>query len=127
MALDWTPIVQFAKDMLATYGRGVTVGQYAKGPADSNRRWAGAGAPTVLSTVSANACFVPPIRDEFGRSIATDDMLARVDEIALIGQTNPDIEKYNFILDDGVKYSVDWAWTLKPGSAILLYAFGVCR
>ncbi len=128
MAQDWTSIVAFAQQMIAQYGRTIAVQELSGVAADSNKPWRGVGgAPSVLNSVTTMGCFVPPVKDEFGRSIATDDMLDKVEEVVLIGQTTTDIEKFTTILDGGSRYRIEWGWTLKPGSTILLYAFGVCR
>lgn len=125
---DWSPIVLIAQTMIAQYGRAIDVLKLSSTPADSVKPWRGPGQAGVADIVSTIGVFVPPTGDEFGRSIANEDMLARIDQIALIGQTATDIEKYDVIIDsDGLRYKVEWSWVLKPGSVIILYAFGVCR
>ncbi len=125
--IDWSGIVTFAQEMIATYGRDINISKYASGPTDPDRRWRGAGVPTLADSVSSKGAFVPATGSEFGRSIANDDMLANVEQIILVGQTSPDTEKYTHIEDGPVTYKIEWAWILKPGPTIVLYAFGVCR
>jgi hypothetical protein len=130
MAVDWTDTIAFAKEMIAEYGRVIQIEKLSAGPADPTpgKRWRGAGVPTVADSVTASGVFLPPSGDEFGAKIATEDMLAEVEQIVLVGQTPSVVTEYNSILDsDNLRYAIKWTWWLKPGNDILLYAFGVCR
>jgi hypothetical protein len=126
--MDWTSTIAFATKMISDYGRDIKVQKLSGTAADPNRPWRGQGEPFVEKELVVKACFVPPTVDEFGRKIASEQLLASVEQIALIAPTTENIEAFNSILDvDNSRHRIDWAWTLKPGSDILLYAFGVCR
>jgi len=127
MERDWSTLIATVRRLLDRNGRSVTIQQLSAVPTDSERPWRGATTPTVAVTRTLKACFVPPTADEFGRSIASEDMLASVEQVALIEPSDIELEKFDTILDGGSRYAIKWSWTLKPGSTILLYAFGVIR
>lgn len=127
MERDWSTMVATVRRLLDRNGRSVSIQQLGAIAADSTRPWRGAATPTVAVTRTLKACFVPATADEFGRSIANDDMLASVQQIALMEPSDIELEKFDTILDGGSRYAIKWSWTLKPGSTILLYAFGVVR
>lgn len=127
MERDWTSVLTTVKRALDRSGRNISIQRLSGVAADSTRPWRGAATPTVATTHTVRACFVPPSSDDFARSIASDDMLATVEQIALVEPNGIELESFDTILDGGLRYAIKWAWVLKPGSTILLYAFGVKR
>ena len=74
------------------------------------------------------ATFVPPAGTGFGKDLVTPEMLARVQQVCLVGPSSTfDINRTSDVLDGGVKWMVDWVYELKPAGVSLLFAVGVKR
>jgi len=127
MERDWSSFVALAKRLIDKNGRSVNIELLSKGPADANKPWRGNATPATSISTVVKACFVPATTEMFGRTIANDDMLAKTDQIALVAQSTSNLENYTSINDGNSRYKIEWVWTLKPGSVIIMYAFGICR
>jgi hypothetical protein len=127
MATDYVEFVQLAQELIAENGRVVTFQKFAATAVDGNKPWKGAGTPTIAQTKTIPAMFVPASGSGFGRDIVTEELLNRVEQVALIAPTDVSLEDFHVILDDGVRWNIDWAQVLKPGATIVLYVFGVKR
>lgn len=133
MATDYTEFVTLAKDLVKENGREVTLQRLSATPADSTKSWKGAGAPTVVQSVAnVPAVFIPSIGFassgfEFGRRVMDDNLLKRVEQVALIAQQVVNIEQFSTILDSSVSWKIEWIETLKPANDVLLYLVGVKR
>lgn len=96
--------------------------------ADPSRPWRGAGEPVVEQSVATKGVFVPPFSNEsLGKNFISDELMSRADQVLLIGPNTIDLTTFNGVLDDGVRWNVEWVQVLRPADSVLLYAFGVCR
>ncbi len=127
MATDYTESVQLAQELIAENGRYVTLQMLAATAADAAKPWKGAGTPTVAQTKAVPAVFVPASGSGLGRDIVKEELLDRVEQVALVAPTDVSLEGFHVILDDGVRWNIDWAQVLKPGATVVLYVFGVKR
>lgn len=128
MATDFTEFVALAQELIADNGRPVSLVQMSAAAADPDKPWNGPGTPTELLRVdNVPACFVPPSGSGFGRDIATPEQLARCEQVVLIAPGAQDYSAIGVVVDDGVRWKVQWTTVLKPGPLTVLYAFGVKR
>lgn len=127
MATDYTEFAQLAQELISENGRTVTLQKLDATAADASKPWKGAGAPTVAQSKAVPAVFVPPSGSGLGRDIVKEELLDRVEQVALVAPTDVSLEDFHTILDDGVRWNIDWAQVLKPGPTVVLYVFGVKR
>lgn len=125
MGYDYAPSVALAQRLIERYGRIVQVQQLSASVADPDKPWEGPGVPTVLQSQDCHACFVPASGGALGTSIIPDQLLARVEKVALVEPTAVDMREFNQILDGTVLLGVEWVQAFAPGDTILLYVFGI--
>lgn len=127
MVTDYTEFVQLAQELIAENGRQVVLQKLEATALDAYKPWKGPGVPTVASTETLMAVFVPASGSSLGRDIVNKELLGRVEQVALIAPTDVSLEDFHAILDDGVRWNIDWIQVLRPGTLTVLYVFGVKR
>lgn len=127
MATDYTEFVELAQELIAENGRQIKIQKLDATAADTSKPWKGPGTPTVDTEKSLPAVFVPASGSSLGRDIVKEELLDRVEQVALVAPTDVSLEDFHVILDDGVRWNIDWAQALKPGPMVVLYVFGVKR
>lgn len=125
MGYDYGPSVALAQRLIERYGRVVQVQQLSGTAADPEKPWEGPGVPTVLQSQNCHACFVPATGGALGQNIVPEQLLARVEQVALVEPTTVDMSEFNQILDGTLVLGVEWVQTFRPGPTILLYVFGI--
>jgi hypothetical protein len=125
--MDFVKLAATVVRLIDKNGRTVTFQALVATAADASKPWEGPASPAVATTVNAKGVFVPASGEELGRALVSEELLARVDEVALVAPNATDLEPFNVILDGGVRWRVEWVKTLKPADQVLLYVFGVCR
>lgn len=125
MAYDYSEVIEAAKEAIEEYGRDVVFVKQSQVPSNPDKPWLGSGGSQI--TQAASAVFVPASGSDLGIESVTDEMLSRVEEVCIVGQTPQDIGDFGSIVDSSVTYKVEWAQTLKPANDIILYVFGVKR
>ena len=124
--MDWQPFVDLATEMIATYGRNVTIQKFTSAPADPTKP--GEGNQTITQSIVVKACFVPVSGFDLGQSFAAEDLFKTSEQVCMIGQQTVNLEGFHTILDsDNTKWRIETGQTLAPGDTILLYAFGIRR
>lgn len=127
MITDYTEFVQLAQELIAENGRNVSLQKLDATATDASKPWKGPGVPTVLVERALPAVFVLASGSGLGRNIVKDELLDRVEQVALVPPTDVSVEDFHVILDDGVRWNIDWAQALRPGQMVVLYVFGVKR
>lgn len=127
MATNYPKLVATAQRLINNSGRSIIVQQLDSGPANPDKPWEGAGAPTVKDAEPVIGTFVPHTSSGFGMSFIDEELLKRVEQVVLVAQATKDIEKFHLIVDSNTEWRIDWAQVLKPANEVLLYAFGVVR
>lgn len=128
-ATDFTEYVDLARELIDENGRSVTFQELASTPADANKPWAGAGVPTVMTTVSAFAVFLPDSGSGLGLQLEDDELFKSAEQVLLVAPPagGEDLSTFHAVLDDGVRWRITVAKVLKPGPIPVLYAMGVAR
>lgn len=129
MALDYAPILADAQQLIADTGRLTTFEILSATPADPAKPWRGPAAPAVANSRATMATFVPAQGADLGRMGISEQLLARVEQVALVAG---DASGFNYegatsATDSGVRWRIDWVQTLRPGGTSLLYAMGMKR
>lgn len=127
MATDYNDYIQLANELIAENGRSVTFQKLSSTPVDPAKPWKGAGTPTVTQSKEVAAVFVPAQGASLGRDIVNEELLSRVDQVAIVAPTDVPLHNFNVVIDEGVRWNVNWVQELKPGSLTVLYVFGVNR
>lgn len=126
--MDYAKLAATALRLIEATGRSVTFERLVKEAADPSKPWRGAQEQAVDATLTQAATFVPPTGAGLGKETVTPEMLARVQQVCLVGPSATfDLNRTSAIIDGGVKWMVDWVYELKPGSTSLLFAIGVKR
>lgn len=117
------------KRLIAKNGRKIKVQRLSATAADSNKPWQGAGEPTSAQEISTVGAFIPHTGlQDLGKYLDVDEeLLKRCDQVVLIPGMATDLGQFNMVLDDSVKYSIEWVRALKPGTVTTLYAMGLRR
>lgn len=71
------------------------------------------------------ACFVPASSGGLGNDLVTEDLLARVNQVALVAPTDIDLRLHNVVIDNGTSWKIEWVQTLQPANEPLLYVIGI--
>lgn len=127
MATDYTEFVTLAQTLIAENGRLVKIQQLSSTALDPSKPWKGPGSPTVTTERELMAVFVPASGSGLGKDIVKEELLNRVEQVALIAPTDIGLANFNMILDAGSRWNIDWAQELRPGPLTVLYVFGVKR
>lgn len=126
-ALDYNELVLVAQELIADTGRAITLQKLSATAADVNKPWNGPATPTVSTSVNTVGTFVPHQGSDLGKTLVSEELLARCEQVLLVAPTQSDISEMNFVVDTSIKWKIDWVQVLKPGATIVLYVFGVSR
>lgn len=120
-----------ATEMMAEYGRSITLVKFSETPSDASKPWN--GRTGVDTTLTLNAVFVPPntVR-QFGLTALGEgteyiDMITRSEQIAICNPDTEDVREYTALQDGGIEYGIIATQVLKPGDKRLLAFIGVRR
>lgn len=125
--MDYASILIDATAAIADTGRSVTLIRLSSVATDPAKPWNGPASPTVAESYSLMATFVPAWGYTFGTYGVTEEMLKRVNEIAMIASDGTSLERFSAIEDNGERYAIEWYQRLSPGDTALLYLFGIKR
>jgi hypothetical protein len=126
--MDYARAVALAQRLILKNGRAIDVIRFSPTAADANKPWRGPGTPTVAQTVSTTAVFLPHASlGDLGKLGIDEEMLKRVEQVALVAGGATDLSSFNAFVDGGSRWKIDWVRELKPGSTSVLYAIGVKR
>lgn len=127
-ATDYTEFVALAQELITDNGRALAFQRLESVPDNPAQPWKGAGTPTVVEQISGvYGVFVPAKGSDLGRSFVSEELLKKVDQMVLVAGRTEDLEQFDLIVDDGLKWRIEWAQVLRPGPLVVLYSFGVCR
>lgn len=124
--MDYVKLAGTAQRLIAKTGRVVTLQRLSSEPANEDKPWKGPGAPTVEQEKEVRATFVPA-SGGLGRDLVDEELLKRVEQVALIAPSDVDLEVFNLVKDGESKWKIEWIQTLRPADQVLLYVFGVKR
>jgi hypothetical protein len=131
MAYDYSEDLALAKELIAEYGRSVTVQHLSAGSATSDTPWKGAGTPTVDKSHRTMGAFLPLSgSNDLGKLVRDKELLKRCEQVVLIpgtGKSSTDLGDFVRILDNATLWKIEWVKELKPGDTSLLYVMGVKR
>lgn len=125
--MDYVKLAATVTRLINKNGRSTVLQKMESEPADPDKPWKGAGTPTVATEVSAKGVFVPPTGDALGGEFISTELLSRASEVLLVGPNVTDLTEFNAVVDNAVRWRIEWCYTLRPADSILLYAFGVKR
>ena len=129
MVLDYAELLTEVQELINVTGRTVTFSKLVASGADSDKPWKPTGGADPASEVSCKATFVPLASTaELGMNLTDDELFKRCSQVCLVagGQTQ-DLSRHNLLSDGGVPYRIEAVKVLKPGSVVMLYAFGVMQ
>lgn len=126
-AFNYTSSKTLATTLIGDFGRSVTIQKFSANVSDAERPWLGPGQPVVETSKTVKAVFIPPISLDWGKASITDEMLNRVEQVAMVETSDVNLLDFTCILDSGVRWMINWAQELKPGDVTVMYVFGVKR
>lgn len=130
---DYTDDQDMALEMIQEYGRNVKIQLVSEASADPTKPWKGAAVvQPVTSSHDLPMVFVPPSSaSQLGLRGIDEALFKTFSQIVICGPGSTfteDLKGYTFIIDeDGSRWRILWSETLRPGSATVLYFFGVAR
>lgn len=131
---DYTYIADRAKDLIAKFGRPITVIQYDDTIDDPTKPWRGAAdlRSTPIAEVVAFGVFVEPIGARaLGISTQAGELLKRADAILLVSlgsaSSGVDLSLFDEVVDGARRWKIEVVEKLQPGDLTLLYFLGVKR
>jgi len=125
--MDYARAVALAQRLIDKNGRGITVQQLSATPADANKPWKGAGAPTVAAQATPKGVFVPASGNDLSSFGIDNELLKRVEQVVLIAADGTNAFDEFHRISDGVLFKIEWVRVLKPGDTVIIYAMGVKR
>lgn len=129
MAYDYSSDVAFAQEMVAEYGRPVTMVKDVPGTVDASDPL---GAPDDDPETVANVLAVvvyPSGLVNLGLSVRSRELMKEAEQIAIVAADGVnDFSRFTRIIDtDGSVWAVRSTEVFKPGDTTLLYYIGVNR
>lgn len=125
MSYDYAPDVQFAKDLIAEYGRFVTLMAWDSSPADPTQPWrVGDVTTTPDKTEQVYAAWLSPSAGAaLGITASREQGGRKWDAILLLPQldSGDSLEDFNAVQSMGVTYRIDKIEDFTPGETTLLY------
>lgn len=122
---DYFEMAQIATQQIKDFGKVVTLWKLEIEPADPNRPWEGATVQSRKEPLEVFAVFVGKNKSAFGRMLIRDELLNRVDQVALIAPVQEGLTDYNLLADAGTYWTIDFIETLKPADITLLHTVGL--
>lgn len=126
MSEFYDEMILVANELITEFGRNVSFQEFSKNITDANKPWKG-GTEIIEQVDDVPACFVPLAGSDLGKLGISEELLKRTDQIALVAPVQENLERMHAILDDGVRYKIDWIKTLRPATQTVLYVIGVTR
>ncbi len=125
---DHSKFAELASRLIAKSGRLITLQKLSAG-ANASMPWRGAEAQVPTEPVTLFGAFLPASGSGLGTIVTNKDLLARVEQVALVAPTQDGtaLEEMTLMQDGGNTYRIDWVQVLKPGDQTCLYVFGVCK
>lgn len=125
---DHSDFLELAREMIAEEGREVTFAKLSAGPADPDKPWKGAGAPTPIEPVTTLAVFLPD-GSGLGKLTEDNDLFKTSENVLLVAPpvTGENLEGYHIITDGGERWKINICKTVRPADLAVLYAMGVSR
>lgn len=124
--MNYQKLAGTAKRLIAATGRPITLVKLSSTPSNQDRPWNGPENPTVEDELETIATFVPA-GSGLGKQLVDEELLKRVEQVALIAPENSILESYNLIEDDSKDWKIEWMQVLKPANQVLLHIIGVKR
>lgn len=128
---DYAPITATASQLIAKYGRAITLQSESVTPADANAPWDGPaqwddGTAAAERKVAATGVFVGAGATEF-KDIAGGLIRRGKSGFLISGSLSVDVADFDSIKDGTDLWKIDRVETLKPGSDVVLYGVEVSR
>lgn len=126
--MDYARAQALALKLITKNGKQVVFQRLDATAADPAMPWKGAGTPTVAQSVTTVGVSLPHASlVDLGFLSVDDELLKRTEQVLLVPGGATDLEPFTNILDQGVRWRIEWVRTLKPATTTVLYAFGVKR
>lgn len=127
MAFDYSPVLLVANNLIAEFGRSITLNQIDKTAADPTKPWKGSNGTRVkLADTMGVFAAVSSLR-KLGEGWIDDELLKTATMLCLVGGQELPFELADVIQDGTQEWKVEWAEVLQPGTPKLLFAFSVTR
>lgn len=126
--MDYARAQALAQRLIQKNGKAVTFQRLSATPADPEKPWKGPGTPTVAESHDTVAVSLPHASlVDLGFMRVDDDLLKRTEQVLLVPGGSVDLEPFTNLLENGVRWRIEWVRTLRPATVTVLYAFGVKR
>lgn len=125
---DHSDFLELAREMIEEDGREVQFAQLSAGPADPDKPWKGAGAPTPINLVTTFAVFLPD-GSGLGKITEDNELFKTSENVLLVAPptSGENLETYHVVLDGGQRWKINVVKTVQPADLAVLYAMGVSR
>lgn len=133
MAFDYAPIQITAADLVADFGRSITLTKFNVTEQDPANPYLGSTNPRLspLATVTTFGVGVNPLQAErLGITTRDSELIKRSEQIYIIAPGDAfteDLKTFDEVTDGAEKWKITLVETLRPGDLTLLYYVGVMR
>jgi len=130
MAFDYAPVLATAQELVAEFGKTVTLRRLNSTPPDPETPWLPPENPRadLAATLSIPAVMVEPSSlQTLGVNTTLVDWLPRAQQVAIIANAADLTAFSEFVDSDSTVWSVVGVSTLNPGGTRLLHYVGVSR
>ena len=132
MAFDYSGVYALATELIAEFGRSMTIIRLDRTSADVSKPWRGPDTPRLTPDASQviTGVMVEPGNDlgQLGDQIDIPELVSRSSRILIVAAGSApgvDLETYDEILDGGKYYKANIIHVLQPGDTKLMYFFEV--
>ena len=130
MAIDYTALAATATKLVTDAGREITFVRLAKAAATNTTPWRGAApdprTPADATTGAQAVAVEPSSAVALGIATADSDFIKRAEAIYIV-EPAPDLETYDEVIVDSVRFQINEVQKLKPATTTLLYFVSVRR
>ncbi len=133
-AFNYAPVQTIAIDLITRFGRSMTFERFDQTEQDASAPWDGPADPrtTPDATLTADAVAAEPESAvKLGLEALDNELLKKIDQILIVSPpltfTTDDLETFNEVIDNSIRYRIEFVRKLKPGNLTLLYFVGISR
>lgn len=126
---NWEATAANVKKLIDKYGRDVVLIKQGNEPQNVEQPWR-AQATYDESSVTGKAVFVTPSDMKFGNAVENKDNVKRTEQVVYFAAADDggnELENFDVIVDNGVRWKIQHGQVLKPADTRLLYQFEVAR
>lgn len=119
MAFDYSNLIETASDLIAQFGRDLTLYKVTETPSNTSKPWRGNA--TTLTKLALKGVFYSYQEKE------VDNEQIKVGDQKVVVQTTSDIRNYSYLISENERWDIVNVMQTRPGSDTVVYTIQIRR